>query len=417
MVTTTPVKPQYTVCNDPPGLVFNTVNILEVVEDPALSQLFPTGFYATVQECKSPRYVRYYQTDYKPKYDRTVITLVSLTDDPDKATHDTAPSILHVNGVTHQINLRTKYNACTSLFKMAACSECPDNGLPCVREYLKLPETTHVPRIDTEDLLASVEALHLDIAGHAYVSPSHTRYKAISAKLRPYWEHRFDFVEENIRNASRRATDAAETRSFKKKECTKCVVANRCFREKHCTGAYPSQDEIIATCTAELDDAISRSELTPWQIYELGRNVDARAKHSRYQLVLAGLEIHRDVLGPAIYRAKTNIATYPHLKTYNAIAEVFGLAKTETEVTTPPNTDQLLRAVWWLTMKLPRHASSRGWGTGESGHLGAGLAAYHVNTVITGDRYLHGTVQYTELHHTARNGHLPSIIRNTDVRE
>jgi hypothetical protein len=74
------------------------------------------------------------------------------------------------------------------------------------------------------------------------------------------------------------------------------------------------------------------SQLPVWQLRELASKASTAAVHHRRSIELLGVMLSGDGerLAPLVYRSKTEIGPYREITTYDELAEVFGLAKTET---------------------------------------------------------------------------------------
>jgi hypothetical protein len=400
----------YTVCHaydarnarsDALALLFNTPDTKKIAGIPELSEIYPNGYFVTsISDIKSgdPYRHSYYQ---RQRYSHnpapyTMVSIFATYPRPDEAKLNSEDICFFVNGKTYQVNLRTRYNHCLSLFKAVGCAQCPDNGLPCVsqeaEELIELDKkltdaerpvyfnetafsnnTEFLNDIDDIEFLKYLQRKHPSLGDFKLVKPGSTSPRSFHSTFRPYWDHDFSLVPRNEKEKSDAASRAARTRKFKKEECPQCVIKDSCSNASRCDGRYPPQETIIKQANAELTAAIAGSILPEWAIWEVARGAGQTAKHSRWHIMLTGILLDRygnGSLRATVHRAKTDIDEYKRLNTYEEIAEVFNLAKTEKDV--PPERGPLrsfeLRAVWWLAL-LARSTARRATGWGGSRYV------------------------------------------------
>lgn len=397
---------KYTVCLDAhrsnrPALLFQSLEREAIAKDPAIIAFFPNGYFLRAVNGRAgvPSYYGRPATPPVPPKE-TLVSSVLEADLPDEATIETALIRFYKNGVEHTINLRERYNQCLSLFKAVGCRHCPEKGAPCLAQASGgVPAFTDIP-LDAEDVLEGLADSKLVIAGHEFVHPTSTRTKEFSKKLRRFDQHDFDAVEENDKNRSRRASDGADTKKFKKTQCVKCVIRMSCDRSSWCKGAYPPEADIITQSDARLTEALKKSAWPEWQLWEVARKMGELAKHSRWNIVLTGLKLQgADGIAATVHRAKGSITEYGKLKTYEEIAKVFNLALTEEAALLAkrgPVKDPKLRAVLWLTLNTPNARQSTGWG-GRRYVTGIGCNDREVSVQWTNGSYLSYGSELTEV--------------------
>ena len=350
----------FTVCDGPhgdAGLLFSdTAASTTVADEPFIRELFSNGFFSVPISRASTRgwYSR------KQGTEQLVHTLVCPNVNlpmPDEAPLGAAPVVFYKDGEKIEVNLRQRYNQCLSLFKAVGCNQCPEKGLPCLSEGAGRPIGQNgSAAIDSDDLLEKLKKTKPEIGGYAFVHPSLTKRKTFSKAIRSWWEHSFDEIDSNKKELSRNSSNAAQTKKFKKTYCSVCPIQSGCDRARSCKGPYPRENVLIQESVAALNEVVKTSPLKPWQIWELNARVGDRAKHSRWEVVLMGVQYKKDVgLVPCVFRAKTSIVEYQNLKTYEDIAAVFNLA-TKEEDAAPAPTDQKRLALWWQALQL------HGWG-------------------------------------------------------
>lgn len=397
-----PVSKRYTLCQDSgngkqPSLLFESTDLDEVGSITALSEIFSLGYSCRLVGVKDPsRWVNGTWTvvDATPGEAKCVLVSPSPIDrEPDKATSDSAPTVFYFEGKKHSVQLRQRYNNCLSLFKVVGCGSCPDRGLKCLAQEagFTVPDRFY-NHLEEEVLLDTLEQKYKKLGAFELVSPSATRTKnEFASKYRRYWEHSFEAIEANFDELSRRAERAAESRAFKRDQCSKCVIKNSCSSFRHCRGAYPAFEEIVAQCNEELNGALVKSSWPAWQLWAIARGMGNSAKHSRWNIFLAGLKMQgSDGIVHSIKRAKMDIREYGTFKTYEEIAALFSLPPTEDAEEMKhflPPTDPALRATLWLALNTP-HASQRyGWGfTREV--VGLGISNKSVTVRWSNGRYL-----------------------------
>lgn len=356
------------------GLLFNTQDTTAVVNDPAIKTFFPKGFFAIQVTNESPRRHGWFKGSYNIRNKGTKRVFISEDIEyplPDAAKLDDPPIGYYRDGRLNLINQRTRYNSCYSLLKAVGCGNCPDRGATCFSEAIEqqvgpTPATDTTPptedALDFDDAIALLKKNKLVIAGHAFVEPTKTRVAEFSAASRPYWEHDFSQVEQNTKDMSERAVNAAKTRRFSKQHCKVCPLDKGCERARHCTTRYEPEPVLVKHGVESIKKAVENSHLKPWQIWTLNEKEGTTSKHSRWQIVLAGVALSNDVFVPSVYRSKTNINQYLKLKTYEEIADVFDLPKREEDARYKDShhiPDEML-GLWWQVLKLHGH-SSRGY--------------------------------------------------------
>jgi len=216
--------------------------------------------------------------------------------------------------------------------------------------------------------------------------------------IRPYWEHDFNEVEANHKKRSEASTQGAETKKFKKTQCSKCPVKDSCDRSRWCKGAYPPAADIITQMDAELTAALASASWPEWQLWEVLRGCGEKAKHSRWQVCLTGLKLQgTDGLRATVHRAKGSITEYGNLKTYEDIAKVFGLALTEDKARGAVKEPEI-RAILWMALNSHRAHQTYGWGCRRY-VCGVGVARNHVMLEWTNGKYM--SWGGSELHHIA----------------
>lgn len=380
------------------ALLFEGADLAAINDIAELGTLFPAG-YTVHKEIAGPAHFRYGE---KSPVDPVYITIVSgkeFTQRPDLAGLDSRPIEFWYNKKQYTLNLRERFNNCLSLFKNMSCGRCPERGLSCFSEDLKFEIIKTRNNYDIEELDTLVK--DKTIGTYEYVSPSHTRRKTFAKRYRRYDEHRFADVEANIKDGSRIAYRSAETRGFKRTQCNKCVISDNCTNARHCKGAYPPELEIIEQCNAELGLALKNSDLPEWQIWELAHKVDLHAKHSRWNIVLCGPQLKNGKFVPKVRRALCSIDEYRNIETYDEIADVFDLSRTEAD-TKHPLVDKKMRAIWWLALNaLPN--SDR---YGRFDAIGCGFQLDQVFIRWAHRRYLGNSDGLTEI------DHIPRLIKN-----
>lgn len=361
----------YTVCTGVRkglALLFDSQNTADIAKEPALKKLFPRGFFAILVGYDAPKnkwYRGYYNRNRSP--DKRVLISNDIEYPlPDGAKLDDPPVGYYRGDALHLVNLRTRYNNCFSLIKAVGCDNCPDKGSVCFSEAVSQQYNVDLSGasstdadVDFESALELLRAARFTIAGHTFVEPTKTRTTEFSATERPYWEHDFSRVENNAKEMSERSTKAAKTRRFAKEHCRKCPLDKGCGRASHCNTRYAPADVLVKHGVEKVKQAIQGSALKPWQIWTLNNHEGAMSKHSRWNIVLGGVQLSDNVFVPSIYRSKTDIEPYKNLKTYEEIADVFGLPKEEKSAVMPEYTDDVL-GLWWQVLKLHGH-SSRGY--------------------------------------------------------
>jgi hypothetical protein len=389
---------KYTVCLDAhrsnrPALLFQSLEREAIAKDPGIIAFFPNGYFLRAVNGRAG-IPSYYGRPAQPAVPpgETLVSSVLDADLPDEATIETVPIRFFKNGIEYTINLRDRYNQCLSLFKAVGCRVCPERGAVCLSQASgTIPAYTDVP-LDAETMLEGLTGSKLVIAGHEFVHPTSTRTEEFSKKLRRYNEHDFDAVADNDKKRSERATDAAETKKFKKTQCVKCVIKNSCDRSKWCKGAYPPEQDIIVQSEARLTAALKKSAWPEWQLWEVARHMSDTAKHSRWQIVLTGLKLQgADGLVATVHRAKGSITEYGKIKTYEEIAKVFNLALTEEDALAAkrgPVTDPKLRAVLWLTLTTSHARRGGGWGGSRQYITGVGCNDLYVTAQWTNGTYV-----------------------------
>lgn len=389
---------KYTVCLDAhrshhPALLFQSLEREAIAKDPSIIAFFPNGYFmrAVNGQAGIPSY---YGQPARPPVppQETLVSGILDSDPPDEATVETATIKFFKNGVEHTINLRERYNQCLSLFKAVGCRSCPDRGARCLSQSnAEFPAATNAP-LDAETMLEGLMESKLVIAGHEFVHPTSTRVEEFSKKLRRYDEHDFDAVEENDKNRSKRASDGADTKKFKKTQCVKCVINKSCDRSAWCKGAYPPEKDIIEASDAKLTAELKKSAWPEWQLWEVARHMSDTAKHSRWQIVLTGLKLQgADGIVATVHRAKGSITEYGKIKTYEEIAKVFNLALTEADAIAAkrgPVKDPKLRAVLWLTLTTSHARRGGGWGGSRQYLTGVGCNDRYVTAQWTNGSYL-----------------------------
>lgn len=404
---------KYTVCLDAqrskrPALLFDSLELERISKDTALSAFYPTGYFVRGVGMADPRAFRWYGQG-RPQLKKPTHTLVSSILEsplPDEATIETPELRFFKNGVEHTINLRTRYNQCLSLFKAVGCEHCPEKGVACLSQAAGFQVPTHLETaLDAEDLLERLIQNKTNIGGHEFVHPSKTRTHEFSSKLRVWWEHDFDSIEQNAKDLSKRATNAAETRKFKKTQCVKCPIKDSCTRASWCKGAFPPVEDIIEMSDRRLTEALKKSAWPEWQLWEVARFMGETAKVSRWNVMLTGLKLQgTDGIVATVHRSKTSIEPFGKLKTYEDLATAFGMAATEDEVpkTRGPITNKKLRALLWLTLKTGRGSQRYGWGMNRE-IVAVGCSNRSVNVKWTNGSYLssYNDDEITEVSHIA----------------
>lgn len=356
----------FTVCQGPygdTGLLFSDVTAANSVPDsPELHALFPDGFFAVpVSSAQPSRWG--YRSHGDDKLRHTLVCPGVEFPLPDEATIDTGPVVFYKQGEKVSVNLRERYNRCLSFFKAVGCTNCPEKGLTCISQGagVNLANGNGSRRGDLEDLLNDLKKKKPSIGGYSFVHPSLTKRKSFASNERQWWAHAFEGVERNKQDLSDSAKRAAKTRRFKKDYCTGCPIKKGCDRARSCRGPFEAEELVIKKSVASLKEAFAKSKFKPWQLWELNRGAGKRAKHSRWEVVLQGVQYSKQdkALSPCVYRAKTSIVEYRKLETYEELAEVFDLAKEEKDAAPPPNDEKFL-AIWWQTLHLSGHGR-RGW--------------------------------------------------------
>lgn len=391
---------RYTYCydvNKDSGLLFESTNTDEIGAIKELQEIFPKGYSVRLVSRKKESMWNAYENtkniNAPIKAEDAKATLVSespFAKEPDQARMGDKPTEFYFEGKKYIVSLRQRYDDCLSLFKAVGCRSCPDRGLKCLGEGAGFtpPDRFYDPK-DDEVTLELLEKQYAKLGGFEFVSPSATRVKnEFASKFRHYWEHSFEMIDQNAEELSERAEKAAESRAFKRNQCSKCVISNSCEAFRHCKGPYPDLQQIIEQSCAEFYTALDKSAWPQWQLWEIGRNMGLTAKHSRWHVMLAGLTLQGNQgIVPKVTRAKLDISDYK-LATYEEIAKVFDLAKTE-EDSVPPVTDPELIATLWLA--LNSHNAHKKYGWGSYRHVcGIGINAAHVSIQWTNGKYLHG---------------------------
>lgn len=414
---------RYTVCHDERkglALLFETTDTDEVKQLPELASLFPKGYFVRAVDRANPN--RYYNSwsrqtppaDKKP--DMVMVSATLIEQEPDRAKPDEKLAFMF-EGKPYEVRLRARYNACLSLFKATGCSTCPDRGIVCLSEAagFSVPSAFSQPVENDEEFLERVEKQYPKLGDFEFTSPISTKTRSFAERFRKYWEHNFEEIEQNAKDMSNRATQAAETRKFKQINCKICPINDSCDRARHCSGPYPKEDVIIKQCNEELADALKSSEWPEWQLWEMARSMGETAKHSRWNIILTGLKLQGGKIVGTVHRAKGSIEEYGKLKTYEDIAKVFKLALTEKDVDQVkrgPLKDPTLRAILWLTLNSSRAHQSYGWGQRRY-VCGIGVTNSHIEVEWTNGSYLsYGGSQLEKISHVASkltDGHLGNI--------
>lgn len=419
---------RYTVCygtQRQPGLLFETLDLEKVAALPELPEIFPKGYFVTQVGERNPE-PRRWSYSYQNAQDTTSETkycvLVSTTinaPDPDKAELGAAPVKVFFNGTSHTVNLRTRYNQCLSFFKAVGCAKCPSRGMACLSEGVgvELPERLS-PAHEVEDLWDHMREKYASWGGFTLIKPGSTRTDNFSATFRPYWEHDFEAVEKNFKKRSAASQGAAETKKFKKTQCSKCLISSVCDQAKWCLGAYPPEEEIIKDSAQKLDDAFAKSAWPAWQLWEVARAVGAEAKFSRWKLILTGIKLQgTDGIVATVHRSRGGGNAFGKLKTYEEIANVFGLALKEEDVHARKSVveSQKIKAILWLTLTTGTGRQYYGWGCSRH-TIGAGANDHHVSVLWTNGNHISGyTTDMTELKQVA--GYLSNGSALGDVQQ
>lgn len=390
----------YTLCrdhNDERALLFETLDLEKVGQLSELSKFFPAGYAVRYVGAKKPqKWVDGKWTIVEATKENAKSVMVSETPlefAPDEAAFDRPSTLFYVEGKRFEVNLRTRYNECLSLFKAVGCKNCPSRGIKCLAEGAKIELTPRAPInnfTDEDEFLDELEERHKKMGDFDFVHPSRTRVKnEFSSKFREYWEHSFEAISRNAEELSERAEKAAVSRAFKKDQCSKCVISNSCEAFRHCKGAYPPLADIVTQANAKLDAVLAQTKLPAWQLWEIARNMGKTAKHSRWNIWLAGLTLRgSDGLVPIVKRAKLHIDAY-RLNTYDEIAKVFDLA-TKEEDAGKPVTSPDTRAIWWMALNTPNASKHYGWGSYRY-LAGIGIDDTRVTVQWTNGKYLAGT--------------------------
>jgi hypothetical protein len=410
-----PMIKHYTLCHDfnkDIALLFESKSVDEVGAIPELEKIFPTGYSVRGVGKNNPS--RWEHSVWKSLAvpnegaERVLVSATPLENEPDKAKIDDRPLVFYFGGKRYDVSLRERYNACLSLFKAFGCNTCPDHGLKCLGQAggFEIPDRFYDSQ-EEELVLDTLEKHHQTMGGFEFVHPSATRVKnEFTSTFRKYWEHSFEFIDQNASELSDRAEKAAASRRFKKEQCSKCVIKTSCEAYRHCKGAYPPVEDIIKQSIEEFQVVLAKSAWPEWQLWEIARNMGASAKHSRWNIFLAGLTMHgsSDIV-PSVKRAKLEIKEYGGVRTYAEIAEAFGLAKTAEDAVGDhhgPITDPGLRATFWLALNTRNAYHRYGWGSSE--HMaGLGITNRHVTVRWTNGKQLRGWADLTSVADVAKH--------------
>lgn len=389
---------RYTVClarkDSSPALIFETLEVEKVAALSELQKIFSNGYFVTQVGEHDPDRTWYgYHSQTAPpekKYYTLVSTHLALQE-PDKAPLEGADLSFFINDTAHTLNLRQRYNQCLSLFKVVGCADCPDRGMKCLSEGVgfELPNQLS-PAHQAEDLWDHMRENFPKLGEFTLVKPGSTRTESFSKSIRPYWQHDFDEMEKNTKQRSEASTQGAETKKFKKTQCSKCPIKDSCSQASHCKGAYPPESDIIDMSSRRLTAELKKSVWPEWQLWEIARHMGETAKHSRWNIILTGLTIQgSDGIHATVHRAKGSITQYNGLKTYEDIAATFKLAKTKKDVKARagPVKDSNLRAILWLALKTGRGHQSYGWGCRRY-ITGVGCDDHKVSVLWTNGSYL-----------------------------
>jgi len=382
------------------ALLFDSTDTVALSQDPVLRSLFPAGYFIHAEAERSDQYGSYgsrYETAISksdPKF--TLVSTELPRANPDYATLDTPPQIFCIDGKMHEINLRQRYNKCLSLFKAVGCSSCPDLGQRCLSEAVGVEVPLAISAglipdgLDEYSLMQKYIDDKMRIAGHDFITPTATRTADFQPTFRPYWQHDFSVIDINKKELSKRATDAAVSRKFIKTQCAKCILKDTCAAYRYCKGAFPPEQEIIDTCLPRLDEVFKNSDMPAWQLWALARGAGACAKHSRWNIILTGLELQKDKLVATVHREKCYITPYRTLKTYEEIAKVFKLPMTEAETVDTaydPVTNPGILAAWWVALNTHNPHQAYGWGLRRD-LIGMKVMNTAIETIWTNGRYV-----------------------------
>lgn len=264
---------------------------------------------------------------------------------PDKATSSTPLIQLTVRGKGYTVSLHRRYNDCRSLLKASVgCAHCDDKGFRCLSRALpeKVYDDGNLPDLYEDDIKEKCKHGVTKIGDFTYASPVMTKDMddAFAHAARPSWGHYFENIGEWAVRRSAAAKLSADTKKFRKQQCSKCVLNHVCHRERTCPGAYPPEDEITRQILERWQPQIERSGWEPWQFWAVAKgagrveNWRKRSTNANVRAALGGLDMDFNAF---VTRIKTNVETLYTGKDYTLLSEIFELPKTKEEAEAYPS--------------------------------------------------------------------------------
>lgn len=394
-------SPMYTICDGgwshtrsyrSTALVFNRVGLKDLENEPYLNELFPEGFYVSevTKDGRSEYTWDGRLIDPRPSNERTVISAEPIRASacpPDEAVLGQAPLVFCKGGRRTEIDIRKRYNACLSLFRLSGCRDCPMRGKECYAEYLggvdKVPAGDNANEgggstewKELKDVFARFqrklrrEDTLPDVAGHTFVDPGLTRLNAFDDRLRPATQHSFANVERNDEANKRRGAAGAETRKFQRLNCVKCPLNGACKRASHCPGPFDSEQNILKAAAEKFDAALKRSDFSKEQLLHLALAAKSQSKISRYKIVLVGLELgtttdYKKMIRPTVVRKTDYMREFCHasMQTFDDYARLFELSGTVNNLATALWDTVEGKGLTWIALESLGRYAPAGWGS------------------------------------------------------
>lgn len=255
---------------------------------------------------------------------------------PDDADADTQYLVQLGTGSIGTINLRDRFNACTYLVKNAiGCHACDELGIKCMSQAfpgteIELGNHSH----DDDSTREMIERLFVHgktkVGDFTYASPAMTKVDDFAPMWRAPDAHDFERIEAWTATRREAAAKAAKGRRFKKEQCSKCFISNRCAEYRHCEGAYTPEDGQTQAALEQWLPRLASMSMPAWQFWAVSHLAGRHAVHRRFYVMLSGIK-HRygDKFEFAIHYRRR----YAHRETwsgdYAELAELFGLPTTE----------------------------------------------------------------------------------------
>lgn len=365
-------------------------DIQSLMKTPEIETLFPNGYYILPGQEEG----------------NVIITASSeYTTLPDKALLET-PKLRIVyddEAPPEEIDLRTRYNGCTSLIKAVGCEHCDLRGMACLKQSLgKDIKLENFGRgKDEDDIKELLKNRKTKIGAFTYISPRLTipdRHYFVPS-LRHADDHDFSMIDTNSANIGARNKEIAVHQRFKKKHCSVCPVQKNCGAYRSCRGPYPSEAEIAKRFIDEHLPSIENSELLkPWQFWAVARCGNYRARYNRYEITIHGLEKHYRY-GQAgwravVFRTKRDLCRVTEIDNYEELRKLFpNLPDEETALKYPENwgrpKNDIATALYLRLTDFSETTRrfSAGWGKTTYGILSKRLENHYVQVQYCGARY------------------------------